>query len=187
MISKIYISHSQSDADLAGDLSSALYRICIESLTSQFRYQRGISRTGWASFGIRSSECFVPIVTSNSIFSRTVNMEIGFAKAVDHLIIPILEDGVELPFFIEDVVPITFSSGAFANAVADLIRIVRSLTRLEWLRVRCPICGEEMTQYLTPQENVDRAISENRYLETACSFCEAAISLDPRTFSPITD
>lgn len=187
MISKIYISHSQSDADLAGDLSSALHRICIESLTSQFRYHHGISRTAWASFGIRSSECFVPIVTANSIFSRTVNMEIGFARAIDHLIIPIAENGVEMPFFIEDVVPITFSSGAFANAVADLIRIVRSLTRLEWLRVRCPICGEEMTQYLTPQENVDRAIDENRYLETACSFCEAAISLDPRTFSPITD
>ncbi|MGB9902491.1 toll/interleukin-1 receptor domain-containing protein [Methanothrix sp.] len=187
MISRVYISYSQPDADLAGELSSALYRICIDTLTSQFVYHRGISRGGWASFGIRSSECFVPILTSNSIFSRTVNMEIGFAKATDHLIIPIAEDGVERPFFIEDVVPITFSSGAFANAVADLIRIVRSLTRLEWLRVRCPICREEMTQYLTPQENVDRAISENRYLETACSFCEAAISLDPRTFSPVTD
>ncbi len=187
MISKIYISHCRSDTELARDVSSALYRIGIESLTSHFEYSRGISRAERAAFGIRFSECFVPIITSNSIFSRTVNMEIGFAKAIDHLIIPLAEDGTELPFMIEDVVPITFSERTFADAVADLLKIVRSLTRLEWLRIRCPRCGEEMTQYLTPQENVDRARKEKRYLETLCSFCTTAISLDPRTFAPIKE
>ena len=32
-----------------------------------------------------------------------------------------------------------------------LIKILLELSRLEWLKVACPKCGEEMTQYLTPQ------------------------------------
>ena len=37
-----------------------------------------------------------------------------------------------------------------ADAAGLLIKILRELSRLKWLKVACPKCGEEMTQYLTP-------------------------------------
>jgi redox-regulated HSP33 family molecular chaperone len=58
------------------------------------------------------------------------------------------------------------------------------LSRLEWLKVTCPQCGEEMTQYLTPQEEVDSALEKGKCLETVCSYCQNKISLDARTFEP---
>jgi len=57
-------------------------------------------------------------------------------------------------------------------------------SRLEWLKVVCPKCGEEMTQYLTPQEEVDEALLKGGRLETVCSYCQNRIRLDARTFEP---
>jgi redox-regulated HSP33 family molecular chaperone len=42
-----------------------------------------------------------------------------------------------------------------------------------------------MTQYLTPQEDVDEALQKGTYLETICSYCQNKVSLDPRTFAPL--
>jgi ribosomal protein S27E len=64
-----------------------------------------------------------------------------------------------------------------------MIKTIRDLTTLEWLKVSCPHCAEEMIQYLPPQEEVDRAILKGSCLETLCSYCQNKISLDPRTFA----
>jgi len=73
----------------------------------------------------------------------------------------------------------------FADAIGLLIKTIRDLSRLEWLKVTCPKCGEEMTQYLTPQEEVDAALEKGSCLETVCSYCQNKVSLDPRTFEPL--
>jgi ribosomal protein S27E len=71
-----------------------------------------------------------------------------------------------------------------ADASGLLIKILRELSRLEWLKVTCPKCGEEMTQYLTPQEEVEEALEKGTFLETICSYCQNRIRLDARTFEP---
>jgi hypothetical protein len=43
----------------------------------------------------------------------------------------------------------------------------------------------EMTQYLTPQEEVDEALAGAGRLETVCSYCQNRIRLDARTFEPV--
>ena len=48
----------------------------------------------------------------------------------------------------------------------------------------CPKCEEEMTQYLTPQEDVEEALAKVAFLETICSYCQNKIRLDARTFEP---
>lgn len=184
MISKVYISHSEEDDDLAKELGLTLWRVGLESFTGVNKKSIMLRRAERAAFGIRNSECFVPILTTNGILSRAVNQEIGYARALDQLIIPLLESGADLPFFISHLRPITFNRSAFEDALAELIRAIRDLTHLEWLRIQCPGCGEEMTQYLTPQEDVDRAMISGTYLETVCSYCESSLSLDPRTFKP---
>jgi len=50
--------------------------------------------------------------------------------------------------------------------------------------VTCPKCGEEMTQYLTPQDEVEGTLEKGAFLETVCSYCQNKIRLDARTFEP---
>ena len=66
-------------------------------------------------------------------------------------------------------------------------RTLPELSRLEWLKIVCHKCGEEMTQYLTPQEEVDEALMKGGWLETVCSYCQNRIWLDARTFEPHTE
>lgn len=185
MISKIYISRSDKDEALASELASALWRVGLESYSAVNRRGEAISRQERAAYGIRSSDCLVAILTADGALSRTVNQEIGFARGIDHLVIPLLEEGLELPFIIAHLKPIPFRSGTYLECIALLLRSLRELGRLEWLKVVCPHCGEEMTQYMTSQEEVDMALMSSSPLETACSYCEHEISLDPRTFKPI--
>jgi hypothetical protein len=185
MISRIYISHAETDEDLASDLSQAMWRIGLESCFAMYNLGLGITRSERVSFGIRSSDCLVAILTSDGSISRTVNQEIGFARGIDHLVFPMVEKGVDMPFLIEHLKPIAFTRNTYPDAVYLLLRTIRQLSRLDWLKIICPKCGEEMTQYLTPQEDVDQALEKKSCLETICSYCQNTISLDPRTFGPV--
>lgn len=185
MISRIYISHSEKDEELALELAGALWRVGLESHVATYSLGPGLSRAERVSFGIRNSECIVALLTKEGFASATVNQEIGLARGVDLLIIPLLEEKAELPFLIERSSPIVFNRSEFRDSVGLLIKTLRDLSRLDWLKVTCPKCGEEMTQYLTPQEEVDSALQKGSCLETICSYCQNKISLDPRTFTPI--
>jgi hypothetical protein len=185
MITRIYISHDERDESLAGELHGTLSRIGIDSYSAMYKVAKGISRAERVAFGIRSSDCLVAILTADGSISRSVNQEIGFARGIDHLVFPMLEEGVELPFLVEHLRPVGFNRDTYPDAISSLVRTIRELSRLDWLKVLCPKCGEEMTQYLTPQEDVDRALEKQSCLETICSYCQNTISLDPRTFDPI--
>ena len=185
MISKVYISHSPADEDLALQLSRALWRVGLESCAALYHLTPTISLAERVSFGIRNSECLVALVTQEGAASPELCQEIGLARGLDLLIIPLLAEGARLPFLIEHLRPVVFREDGFADAVGQLIRTLRELSRLEWLKVVCPKCGEEMTQYLTPQEEVDEAMLKGGRLETVCSYCQNRIRLDARTFEPM--
>ena len=185
MISKVYISHSPQDEDLALQLSRALWRVGLESCAALYQLSPTISLAERASFGIRSSECLVALVTEEGAASPELCQEIGLARGLDMLIMPLLAEGARLPFLIEHLHPIMFKEEGFTDAVGQLIRTLRELSRLEWLKIVCPKCGEEMTQYLTPQEEVDEALAGAGWLETVCSYCQNKIRLDGRTFEAV--
>lgn len=185
MISRVYISHSQEDEELALQISRALWRVGLESYAALYNLAPGVSLADRVSFGVRNSECLVALLTIEGSRSPTVGQEIGLARGLDLLMVPILEVGAKLPFLVEHLRPLSFSREKYADAIGFLIRTIRDLSRLEWLKVTCPNCGEEMTQYLTPQEEVDAALENGSTLETVCSYCQNKILLDPRTFEPV--
>lgn len=185
MISRVYIAHSQEDEELALQLSRALWRVGLESYAALYSLAPGVSLAGRVSFGVRNSECMVALLTREGSRSATVGQEIGFARGLDLLVIPLLEEEAELPFLIGHLQSLSFSREKYADAIGLLIRTLRDLSSLEWLKVTCPHCGEEMTQYLTPQEEVDAALEKGSFLETVCSYCQNKIRLDPRTFEPV--
>jgi ribosomal protein S27E len=184
MISRIYIAHDRMNEDLALELSRSLGRIGIESFAVMYGLCPGISHRERVSFAMRNSECLVPLLTVEGSKSESVNQEIGLAYGLSLLIIPLRERGAEMPFLIDGLNPIDFAIGSYEDAIGQLIRTVRDLSQLQWLKVTCPGCGEEMTQYLTPQEEVDEALKKGSFLETICTYCQNKVSLDPRTFSP---
>jgi len=184
MISKVYISHSPADEEMALQLSRALWRVGLESYVALYNLSPAISLAERASFGLRNSECLVALLTVEGSFSPEVCQEIGLARGLDLLIIPLLEEGAKLPFLIEHLRPLVFREERYADAVGLLIKTIRELSRLEWLKVTCPKCGEEMTQYLTPQEDVEEALEKGTFLETICSYCQNKIRLDASTFEP---
>ncbi len=186
MISRIYISHDPDDEDLAGRLSLSLERVGLESYFALYNQSPAISLADRVSFAIRNSECLVALVTLKGSRSAALCQEIGLARGIDQLIIPLQEEGVHLPFLIDQLRPLSFRRESYADAIATLIKTIRELSRLEWLKVVCPRCGEEMTQYLTDQEEVDSALKKGTFLETICSYCQNSIHLDPRTFEPIS-
>jgi hypothetical protein len=159
----------------------------LESCAALYQLSPAISLAERASFGIRNSECLVALVTEEGSAAPQLCQEIGLARGLDLLIIPLRAEGARLPFMIEHLRPLVFQEDGFADGVGQLIRLLRELSRLEWLKIICPKCGEEMTQYLTPQEEVDDALARAGWLETVCSYCQNEIRLDARTFQPITD
>jgi hypothetical protein len=185
MISRVYISHDEHDEELAQEISRALWRVGLESYAAMYKLSPGISRAERVSFGIRNSECLVALLTKESSASATICQEIGLARGIDLLVVPLLEENAKLPFLIEHSKPISYSRSEFGDAIGKLIRTLRDLSCLDWLKVTCPNCGEEMTQYLTPQEDVDEALQKGTCLETICSYCQNNVSLDPRTFEPL--
>lgn len=184
MISRVYISHSHEDEEMALQLSRSLWRVGLESYAAMYNLCPGISRAERVSFGIRNSECLVALLTQEGARSPTVAQEIGLGRGIDLLVIPLMEEGAQPPFLIEYLPPIRFTREGYKDAIGRLIKTLRDLSRLEWLKVECPRCGEEMTQYLTDQEEVDLALEKGTSLETICSYCQNKISLDPRTFAP---
>ena len=125
------------------------------------------------------------LLTEKGSLSPEVCQEIGLARGLDLLIIPLQEEEAKLPFLIEHLRPLLFREERYAHAIGLLIKTLRELSRLEWLKVTCPKCGEEMTQYLTPQEEVEEALAKGAFLETICSYCQNRIRLDAGTFEPV--
>jgi ribosomal protein S27E len=185
MITKVYIAHCEQDEPLAQELARTLWAVELESFSSIYRKALIISFAERIRFGIRQSDCVIPILTKKGIKSPDVNQEIGLAVGADQFIIPLVETGVELPILIRHLQPVSFSVDAYEDAMGKLIHNIRQLTRLDWLKIKCPYCGEEMTQYISPEEEVEKALLAGKNLETRCSYCQRNISLDPRTFRPI--
>ena len=185
MITKVYIVHCEQDEPLAQELSLALWTVELESFSSIYRKALSLSLAERIRFGIRQSDCVIPILTQEGVKSPEVNQEIGLAAGADQFIIPLVEIGAELPVLIRHLQPIYFSTDVYQDALGKLIQNIRQLTRLDWLKIKCPYCGEEMTQYISPEEEVERALIAGKPLETRCSYCQRNISLDPRTFRPL--
>jgi len=186
MIDRIYISYTENDELLAQELAQALWAVNLESSSSMYSKVLYISMAQRIRFGISHSDCMIIILTRESALSPRVNQEIGLAASeCDKLVIVLAEKGVELPILVQDIKPILFSQDTYTDALGYLIYTLRNLTRFEWLRIQCPHCGEEMTQYITPQDEVDRSLMTGTQLNTMCNYCESELFLDPRTFKPV--
>ena len=138
MISRVYISHDPDDEDLALRLSMALERVGLDTYVALYNQSPAISLAERVSFAIRNSECLVALATLRTSQSPALCQEIGLARGIDQLIIPLQEEGARLPFLIDQLRTIAFRMESYSNAIGILFKTIRELSRLEWLKVACP-------------------------------------------------
>jgi len=97
MVFKVFVSHSSKDNEIVNSLYSVLKQSGIEVYAALFSYEPSVQLSKKILKGIKTSDCVLVLLTSDSIMSTWVQNEIGMAKALNKLIIPIVEKGVKVP------------------------------------------------------------------------------------------
>ncbi len=132
---KIFISYSDYDKAKMIALKKAIERDGIHIVPIVIADQKKPleSLTDKVCLGINDCDILVPILTSNSINNQWVNQEIGYAKAKEKKILPIISKGVfkdlkgfihsqvDCPFQFKDNTSVKMESAAFRAVCKGLI------------------------------------------------------------------
>ncbi len=93
---KIFISYPREDLWLAYKLHKMLSEVGVPVYLGELYPEPGMSLWTQIELMIRNSDIFIILWTQNALNSAFVNQEIGVAKNAGKIIIPIVEEGVEL-------------------------------------------------------------------------------------------
>lgn len=102
---KVFIGYATDDRKKRDTLRRVMKKMqCIEPIVIADRGKVGESLATKVERGINKADCLMPILTTNSIGNQWVNQEIGYAKAKDRKIIPLVDEEVlhKLKGFIHD-------------------------------------------------------------------------------------
>lgn len=112
----VFISHSTSDFSLVYQLKEWLEINGITAYLAELDPQYGESIADKVARAIDQSDCVIAFLTKDGARSRWVNQEIGYAEGVPKLVIPVAEEGVTVPGFLEgrEYVPFTWDNPAEA-------------------------------------------------------------------------
>ena len=105
---KVFVSHSSKDNEIVNSLYSVLKQSGIEVYAVLFSPEPGIQLSKKILEGIKTSDCVLVLLTSDSVISQWVQNEIGMAKALGKLIIPIVDKGVKVPSLLTGIEYIRF-------------------------------------------------------------------------------
>ena len=97
----VFLSHNSTDKEWVEKIEQRLWREGIRPYLFEHDPQPGNSISQKIQKAIRNSDSLVVLVTKDGQFSKWLNAEIGYAKAIDKPIIPLVDrliDNPELPF-----------------------------------------------------------------------------------------
>lgn len=97
MAYQIFLSHSSSDGDIVDQIKRTLKKRGIKVYDFSENTNLGKSINKKIGKAIENSNAVVVLITEEGQTSSWVNAEIGYAKAKDKQIIPIVEKGIENP------------------------------------------------------------------------------------------
>lgn len=97
---RVFLSHSHKDLELANKIKEFIKSKCEVYIASE-DYQLGQPLPQKIEKNIKSSSYLIVLITRNGTGSDWINQEIGFAKGCKIPIIPIVEQGIRPPAFLE--------------------------------------------------------------------------------------
>lgn len=186
---KIFISYDTQDEELVTKITDSLTRIGLEPFKAPDHISIGSDLAAKVIHAINDSNCFVPILTQNSITSQWVNQEIGYAYSRDELpIFPVVEKGLQIKGFVHHTKEnIQLDPEHPDTAIHYLITslrdyVNRNLTAISKIYIICKICTKNYSIDLPSYREIVKAIEEEKLIATRCSGCKNLNNLSPKTF-----
>jgi len=195
---KVFISYTSEDLQLAQTISAYIARIGIQPYIAERKPTPDVYLADKIARNIIDSNCFVAILTRNSLGSQWVNQEIGFTYALQKIpnyYIPIfllVETGLQVRGFPEAKEHIPLAAYTFEDPVYRLIMslrayINRNILVLREIAVTCKSCKFPYKVPLPTQSEIDDAIQKNFVINTICQNpnCRVPNNLNPKTFDVV--
>jgi len=122
---RVFISHSTEDTDIVKVMNNQFKLIGIEVFVAELSPEPGKLLSEKIMENIRATDCFVVLLTSSGIKSVWVQQEIGIARSLRKLVIPIVEKGVKVVGLLEGIEYITLDRNNINAAIEGLVSFVR--------------------------------------------------------------
>jgi hypothetical protein len=125
-MARIYISYNSQDHELASSISAALKKrghkviIDVDSLRPSEDWRLTLNR------GMESCDAVVSLITENSVKASYPMSEIGAARALKKVLIPVVIGGIQIPNVVSDILCIVVSFEETGKA-AGMKRIVSKI------------------------------------------------------------
>jgi len=98
---KVFISHSVADLNVVSKMYDLLGAAGITVYIAELQPQPGVLISEKVEKMIGESDYFIALLTQDGVRSPFVNYEIGIAKKSNKPIIPLLEEGVQIPLYLQ--------------------------------------------------------------------------------------
>jgi hypothetical protein len=121
MAFKVFISHSTSDLDPVYQFKHWLEMNGIQTYVAELYPQPGTQLPAKIENGINWSDCLIAIMTKDGDRSAWVNQEIGYAKKANKLIVPVVEEGVDLKGFLKPLEYVAFKKESPEFAISQVV------------------------------------------------------------------
>ncbi len=177
---KTFISYSARDDAVVRCLAAALEAAepPISPIVVADKREPGKLLADKVTEGIRECDCFVPVLTKSSLRNQWVNQEVGYATAMERLIVPLAETRAVslLKGFIHDQkdVPFRYSTGldrlrtgsvdlsAACDSLVDYLQSRRTLAFHSRVEPDSVVSGAPYTTHVELQGHVLNAFFDNR-------------------------
>lgn len=180
----VFLSYNESDLALVERIMKILDRMRIKAYSFKHFPEYGEYVPEIVKKNIRDSEYLVVLLTKDGIESQWVNQEIGMAFALNMLIIPIVQIGVESKGFVELRQRIDYDPYKPEVAISGLIYRLRYLCNVTSLKLKCTnkSCNSQFIVPIPNQMEINEAVSKNKLLLATCPYCKNQIYFSPITF-----
>lgn len=118
---RVFIAHSVKDSNIVYTISRLLDIYGIQSLIAEREFQPGERLSEKVSRMVDSSDCLLAILTKEGKDSQWVNQEIGYGKKAGRRIVPVVEKGVNIKGFIQDIEWIEFDSSDPSKTLQEIV------------------------------------------------------------------
>jgi len=117
----VFLAHSVKNPNILHTISRYLDTYGIKVHIAEREAQPGNRVSEKISNMVDQSDCLLALLTKEGADSQWVNQEIGYAKKAGKRIIPVVEKGVEIKGFVQDIEWITFDANETHETLQQIV------------------------------------------------------------------
>lgn len=189
-MSDVFLSHSELDADLIGLVKESIERLDLDVHVEEERDNYGDEVVGSVQDAIEDCGCFVVILTEKSIKSPWVNQEIGYACALEKVMLPVWVGDVKVHMsgMIAGIKGVRAKSEDedFPVMMDRIHRFLIDHFEINSFFAHCEECGGEDEWALPDEDDMFRYTQKDEPMRDDCNRCGHENNVDPLTLLTIS-